>query len=249
MRRSRAATDWDRRCTDASNSRHAQIRQYNQDWKPIEESLTAPGSVEGAISQAEARATEAEERLDQIRTGIGGNRGPSFEPPPRLRSPSTQPFDGEGWIAMYRTINNSSDLFGEPSWPQRNGTVAVGEIDGKVYFGVNSTAPGYFDIDWKAAAQIRDSMISSYPDEMNTGNIGYKPNDSFFHAEATFLIRAAKDSSLSGKAFDVFTDRQLCDSCDVILPLLGMELGNPTVTFINTRNGSRSTMRNGQWLR
>lgn len=250
MRRSRAATDWDRRCTDASNSRHAQIRQYDQDWKPIEESLTAPGSVEGAISQAEARATEAEERLDQLRTGIGGNRGPSFElPPPRLRSPSTQPFDGEGWIAMYRTLNNSPDLFGQPSWPQRNGTVAAGKIDGVVYFGVNSGAPGYTDADWNRAADARDNLISKYPSTMATGNVGWIPNDSLFHAESTILLKAANDNggSLADRTIEIEVDRELCYSCSKALPKLGMELGNPLV-YVETGTAIRSTMWNGEWL-
>lgn len=46
-----------------------QIRQYDLTWKPTVESLTAPGSIEGAIRDAEARAQQAESHLNQLRVG------------------------------------------------------------------------------------------------------------------------------------------------------------------------------------
>ena len=55
------------------------VRQYDPTWKPSVESLTTPGSIEGAIRNAEARAQQAENYLNQLRTGIGGNLGPPLD--------------------------------------------------------------------------------------------------------------------------------------------------------------------------
>lgn len=41
-------------------------------------------------------------------------------------------FDGGAWIDAYRSINNAPDLFGRPMWSYDKGTVAAGEIDGKL---------------------------------------------------------------------------------------------------------------------
>jgi hypothetical protein len=141
------------------------------------------------------------------------------------------------------------DLFGRPSWPNDKGTVAVAEIDGKLFFGVNSGAPGYTPVDQKEADTWRWALIDKYPDELQTKNIGRVPNDSFYHAEATILLRAAveHDGTLEGRTIDVHTDRELCaTSCLTVLPKLGLELGNPRVTFIEP-SGIRRTMRNGRW--
>jgi len=224
-----------------------QIRQYEPDWLPREPSLVAPGSVEGAIGRAEARATEAEARLDQLRSGIGGNFGPPLNPPPRTGTAS-RVFDGGAWIDAYRTINNAPNLFGEPAWPLDDGTVAVGKIDGHLYFGVNRSAPGYTGADYSDANGQRWNLIDRYPNVMATENIGQFPNNALYHAEATILMRAARDRSLFDQTFEILVDRPLCPSCEIVMPLLALELGNPTVTFINTRNGARSTMRDGRWL-
>jgi hypothetical protein len=68
---------------------------------------------------------------------------------------------------------------------------------------------------------------------MNTGNIGQIPNNALYHAEATILLRAARENggTLSGKSIEVTVDRELCGSCEAILPYIGLELGNPTVEF------------------
>ena len=50
-------------------------------------------------------------RLDQLRTGIGGNRGPLLDPSPRGAPLSPRVFDGGAWIDAYRTINNMPDHF------------------------------------------------------------------------------------------------------------------------------------------
>jgi hypothetical protein len=47
---------------------------------------------------------------------------------------------------------------------------------------------------------------------------------------------------------DVHVDGQsVCGRCQTILPLVGLELGNPTVTFIGP-TGLRDTMRDGAWV-
>jgi hypothetical protein len=173
-----------------SSSALAQIRQYDPDWKPCESSLTRPGSIEGVIAEAEARARESEAHLDQLRSGIGGNLGPPLDPP-RQSVPSMRPFDGQGWINVYRTINNEPNLFGEPIWRPDNGTVAAARIDEKLYFGVNSGSPGYSAADRFEADGWRWSLVNKYPGTLETGNIGHRPNDSLYHAEATILMRAA----------------------------------------------------------
>jgi hypothetical protein len=225
-----------------------QIRQYDPDWQPREQSLTSPGSVEGAIARLEARASEAETRLDQLRTGIGGNRGPAVDP--SLRTPlSPRVFDGGGWIDAYRTINNMPDLFGRADWPQDKGTVAVGKIDGQVYFGVNSGAPGYSDVDWNRATATRDYLADKYP-EMKLANMGRVPNEALFHAESTILLRAASDSggSLANRSIEIQVDRRVCYSCGEVLTKLGLELGDPYVVYVERGTGVRNAMWNGKWL-
>jgi hypothetical protein len=227
-----------------------QIREYDLTWKPGVQSLTTPGSIEGAIRNAEARAQQAESYLNRLRTGIGGNLGPPLDPPAaQSRQPTSRVFDGDAWISAYRATNNMPDLFGRPSWPNDKGTVAVTEIDGKLHFGVNSGAPGYTTVDQREADNWRWTLVDKYPNELRTKNIGSVPNDSFYHAESNVLMRAARenDGTLEGLTIDVHTDREICGpSCMKVLPKLGIELGNPRVTFIGP-SGTRRTMKSGDW--
>ena len=226
------------------------VRQYDPTWKPSVESLTTPGSIEGAIRNAEARAQQAENYLNQLRTGIGGNLGPPLDVRvTQYRQATSNIFDGEAWIGAYRAANNMPDLFGRPSWSNDKGTVAVTEIDGKLYFGINSGAPGYTTGDQKEADNWRWVLKDKYPNELRTKNIGSVPNDSFYHAESNLLMRAARENNgtLEGRTIDVHTDREICGpSCMKVLPKLGIELGNPRVTFIGP-NGTRRTMKDGDW--
>jgi hypothetical protein len=130
--------------------------------------------------------------------------------------------------------------------PEGEGVVAYGEIDGEGVIGVNSSARGYRDVDRAAANEMRDVLVREYPKVMKTVNIGQKPNDALFHAEATILLRAARQNggTLSGRVFEVQIDRRLCDSCETVLPLLGGKLGNPTVTYIGPK-GERHILSNG----
>jgi len=224
-----------------------QIRQYDPNWRPSTQSITAPGSVEGAIRDSAARATEAEARLQDLRTGIGGNFGPPLDPaPPQAGRLSSASFDGQAWINAYRTVNNAPNLLGQPSWPADRGTVAVTEIDGKIYFGVNSTAPTYNLEDWNTAQNVRGALIEKYPEVMSSDNIGKMPNNSLFHAEPNVLIRAADGNggTLAGREIEIHTDRTMCDSCQTVLPYLARELGNPTVTIVD-RTGAAWIIRDG----
>src|SRR5262249_21022994 len=98
------------------------------------------------------------------------------------------------------------------SWPNDKGTVAVTEIDGKLYFGVNSGAPGYTTADQKEADTWRRVLADKYPNELSTKNIGSVPNDSFYHAESTVLLRAARENNgtLEGRIIVVHADREVC---------------------------------------
>jgi hypothetical protein len=228
----------------------AQIRGYEPEWQPRGQSLTAPGSVTGAIAAAEARAAEAETYRDRLRFGIGGNFSPPLDPAPRDQIASLRPFDGAAWIQTYRTINNWENLFNEPYWPSSGGTVAVARIGGDVYFGVNSTAPGYGDYDWNLAARMRDQLIANYPTTMATENVGSRPNDALFHAEATILLRADRYfGGLADRSIEIQVDRPLCPSCRVVLPRVGIGIGNPYVVYSELTTGRRSVMWNGYWLR
>ena len=94
---------------------------------------------------------------------------------------------------------------------------------------------------------FRDQLIEQHPEVMNTRSRGLKPNDFVFHAEATLLLRAWRQNggSLAGKIFIVRTDREICKSCEYGLPLLGKQLGNPTVRFISP-SGQTMTIKNGE---
>ncbi len=147
-------------------------------------------------------------------------------------------------IDAYRSEKGLWDLFGH-----RRGTVTVTTFNGKYIFGSNSNSPTYTRSDQALAEGVRRALIQKYPDVMKSDNIGEKPNDALFHAEATVLLRAARENggTLAGQTLEVFADRNLCRSCGKVLPYLGVELGDPTVTFVGP-GGSRKTMRNGSWI-
>jgi len=96
---------------------------------------------------------------------------------------------------------------------------------------------------------LRDKLLEKYPDVMDTKDIGRRPNDALFHAETTVLLRAARANggNLVGQSLVVHSDRPLCQSCEKLLPYVGLELGNPIVTFVEPR-GHTKAMHNGSWL-
>jgi hypothetical protein len=148
-------------------------------------------------------------------------------------------------IGAYRSENGLFDLFG-----RNDGTVTLTTIDGENIFGSNSSSPTFRTKDRIAGERLRAILLEKYPDRMNLENVGRIPNNALFHAETNVLLRAAraKGGTLAGRSLEVFTDRPMCPSCDKLLPLVGLELGNPTVTFIGP-NGVVKTMRDGVWIK
>jgi hypothetical protein len=141
-------------------------------------------------------------------------------------------------------------MLGFQEWPNADTTIAVTMLDGEPIFGVNSTAPLhlYPDEDRARADRYRDMLIETHPDVMQTINIGQKPNDSVYHAESHALLGAAVENggTLKGRHLAIYVDRIMCPSCEAVLPLLALKLGNPTVTIIDA-SGVRQTLRNGRW--
>jgi hypothetical protein len=121
------------------------------------------------------------------------------------------------------------------------------EIDGRTFFGSNSRLPLYTLRDRAEADAMREIIKRKYPEVVGS-NDGEIPMDALYHAESNVLLRAAREhgGSLAGRTLEVVTDNIMCNSCSDILPLVGVELGNPTVTFID-RRGQARTMRNGKW--
>jgi len=147
------------------------------------------------------------------------------------------------WLIDYRA-RNRTDLFGpEP------GAVVVTIIDGDRIFGPSSGAGGYTSEDRAAAEKLRADLVKKYPEVFRRGNLGQMPKNALFHGETTVLLRAAekRGGTLAGQTLTVFTDRELCRSCRMALPYVGLELGNPTVTFVDP-DGSMMTMRDGAWI-
>jgi hypothetical protein len=107
--------------------------------------------------------------------------------------------------------------------------------------------PLYTSRDQAEADDLREKLLRKYP-ELERENTGQKPMDAVYHAETNVLLRAARKfgGTLAGRRLEVVTDRRMCPTCPIILPKIGLELGNPTVTFIGPRGETR-TMRDGKW--
>jgi hypothetical protein len=95
---------------------------------------------------------------------------------------------------------------------------------------------------------MRDVLIANHPDVMETESIGRMPNNAIYHAEATTLLRAAaaNGGTLSGRAIQINVDGQLCNNCLLVLPRIGLELGNPRIRIIDP-TGRRGTIHYGQF--
>ena len=80
-------------------------------------------------------------------------------------------------------------------------------------------------------------------------NVAQMPNNALYHVETTVLLTAATENggTLAGKTLEVYADNPTCNNCDVVLPYVGLRVGNPTVTFIGS-NKAVSTMRDGRWI-
>jgi hypothetical protein len=91
--------------------------------------------------------------------------------------------------------------------------------------------------------------VEKYPDFVNGDNLGEMPLNALTHAETTVLLRAARENGgmLAGQRLEVITDKVMCNFCREVLPSVGMELGDPTVTFIGP-NLKPLTMKGGKWI-
>jgi hypothetical protein len=143
-------------------------------------------------------------------------------------------------IEAYRSGNLLLDLFGNKS-----GAVAVTTIDDKDIFGSNSSSSTYDDADRKAAIDLRNKLVAKYPNVMSVDNLGDTPNNALFHAETNVLLRAAQANggTLQGRSLDIYIDRDMCANCRSVVPLVGLELGNPNLTFVDPK--TITTIYNG----
>ncbi len=145
-------------------------------------------------------------------------------------------------IDVFRRENGQLELFGD-----RRGAVTVTTIDGRQIYGSNPNLGEWRSIDRSEADRLRATVVQKHPELADPDNIGRRPLNAFYHAETNVLLRAARQhgGSLAGRTLEVFGDRELCRNCKEILPYVGVELGNPTVTFIEP-DGTRWKMRNGR---
>lgn len=145
-------------------------------------------------------------------------------------------------IDVFRRENGQLELFGD-----RRGAVTVTTIDGRQIYGSNPNLGEWRSIDRSEADRLRAIVVQKHPELADPDNIGRRPLNAFYHAETNVLVRAARQhgGSLAGRTLEVFGDRELCNNCKEILPYVGLELGNPTVTFIEP-DGTRWKMRNGR---
>jgi hypothetical protein len=147
-------------------------------------------------------------------------------------------------LDAYRSENGLRDLFG-----RNRGTVAVTTIDGINVYGSNSNSPTYTVEDRSAAESMRNALSERYPELMYSDHPGGMPKNALFHAETTILLRSARQNfgTLAGRSLDIYVDRGMCNNCEQLLPYVGLELGDPEVTFIGP-TGIRRTMRGGSWV-
>lgn len=144
-------------------------------------------------------------------------------------------------LETLRSKESLWDLFGEPV-----GAVTYTEIDGKIVYGSNSSLPLYQSADRAERDRMIDRFVAEHPDMEEIARARRMPIDAFSHAETNVLLRAARDNggTLEGRTLQVFGDRMLCNNCEKILPFVGQKLGNPTVTFFDSR-GEAGTIRDG----
>jgi hypothetical protein len=208
-----------------SRAARRRVNEIDPSWRP-QASLTKPNSIEGEIARAQAERQEAEIRLHEL-----------AQEEPRA------PMD-----AFRR--QHGLDLLGDPIWSREQNSVSTCQVEGIPHIGVNSQALTYSSRDNSRAEQLRDALIQDFPNRMDTHNIGHFPNNAVFHAETTCLLRAARANggTLFSKTIEVTVDCEICPSCIRILPIIGLELGNPTVTFASP-SGRVRTMRDGSWVK
>jgi hypothetical protein len=142
----------------------------------------------------------------------------------------------------------SRDLFGEHD----DITVSVSTIDGRDIYGTNSGSADWRAIDYAEARRLRAVLVQKYPHSAGGRALGQMPLNALFHSETNLLLRAARANggSLAGRTLEVFVDGRTCNNCEKILGHVARELGNPTVSFTNIRNGRViGIVSDGRWRR
>ena len=215
----------------------ALVRELDPNWRPTQSAWSTTPSVEGQICAYEAEAQQALSRLAEL------FRSGAWPPAPGYARDLNR-VANEAAIEAYRSDRGLFDLFGH-----RVGTVAVTKVDGKYYFGTNSKSTAYTPADEHAAREMRNAIARYDPKLRTAGERGHMPADAVFHAEITVLLRAARESggTLAGRTLEVAVDARLCNNCEEVLPKVGLELGNPTLTFTDNK-GRRLTIRDGRVL-
>jgi hypothetical protein len=163
---------------------------------------------------------------------------------------------GEGWlqaalskgrkrVELWRLKHARRDLFGRKPDPKKS-AVAFTLFEGQPIFGASSKHHKYTNDDRLRANHALEALVKRNPHILKTNDITHFPNNAIRHAEATVLLRAASKNggTLAGKTLEVEVDRKLCPNCEIVLPLLGRHLGNPTVTFTDS-TGRRFRMSGG----
>jgi hypothetical protein len=192
-----------------------------------EDAGTTGGSQDAATSEAESSQQSEGDGTRGYDDRLAGSDKPS---PGRTAMLGIMARAAEGIIKLYRSENFLNGLFGN-----RTGAVALTTIDDKDVFGSNSTSLTYTDADFRAATELRDKLVAKYPTVMSADNSGYTPGNALFHAETNVLLRAAEANggTLAGRSLDIYVDRRLCPNCETMVPLVGLELGKPTLTYVD----------------
>ena len=234
--------EWAYTAKDAEDA-VANVRRLEPDWQPGE---TMYSDTQGAIAANRAVQAEAEARLAYQHIFRFGDNGPPTDPnDPASEAGSIAP---ETSLESFRAMTGMPDLGGRPAKVKEDGTVAKADIGGEVAFGVNSGAPTYTQADYLSAVAMRDQLQRKYPGLVRADNPGWKPADALFHAEATSLMRWARavGGSLRGRSVEIVVDRDFCSSCERVVPLLALELGDPEVT-IRDPSGIFGVAKGGHW--
>jgi hypothetical protein len=202
------------------------VQEIDPNWRPREADLTVPGSVQGYIARAEARAAAAEARLLEL------GRLPQFQ-----------------LIEHYAATNATRNLFGQQTWPLPRSAISVTTLNGQPVFGVHSRAPTHLYTSADAEVARREARALAQSGWLPApANPGAAPYNSLFHAESTVLLRAAglNGGTLAGQRLEVSVNRLICPNCFQTLPHLVRRLGNPLVTFID-KLLVRHQMGGGAW--
>ena len=74
--------------------------------------------------------------------------------------------------------------------------------------------------------------------------------DEFHPCQVLADLQTIKErrGTLAGQTLTVYVDAETCNNCEAVLPYVGLELGNPTVTFTDSK-GSTITIQDGKLIK